>query len=726
MMEPQSVLRTVRPLSGNLLSGLPLTLLMLAGIPAFSQTPKPIPNWSNGQAGTSAGQYAPNQYPQQPQYQQQDPPQPAYQPPPDGQQYQQSQEYQQGYGQALADPDQGGVAPYQPSRALSADQLERMLAPIALYPDNLVSMVLAASTYPAEVSAADQWLHMQGGAPPEQIAAGANAQTTWDPSVKALTAFPQVLDQLSQNLQWTTDVGNAYYNQPQDVMQTVQVLRSRAQSAGNLQSTPQEVVTEEQGNIEIAPPTPQVVYVPAYNPWAVYGAPVDPYPGYSVAGEIGAFVGGLLSYGPGIALDAFAVTPFGWLGWGLDWFAHAIFFGGDVWCSHSYEMHDWGFEHGGGRYWGEHGEMASFRERGGYGQGRDSWQQHAFRSGLDRGSLGGSVMPRALGGGGHGGSYGSTGQQALNHGQQTVGHPQQFAGNPQISRGGTQGHGPAYGGGQQYAGGRTPSVGSGLQYNGGRTPGYSGGQSYPGGRSPSFGGQQYAGGRTPSTGSGLQYNGGRTPGYSGREPYAGGRTPSFSGGQQYAGGRTPNFGSPQQYGENRTPSYGGRQQVYGSGIYNRPVPNYGGGRSAYGNSTAQAYRSPSYNPGPGTRGYSYGASSNNYARGSSGSGGGFHPFGGGRSNSYGGGSYQAPRSSGGFGSHSWGSGGGGFSAPKAPHYSSGGGGHFGGGGGHFGGGGGGGSHFGGGGGGHFGGGGHSGGGGGHSDGGGGHSSGKHH
>src|ERR1700722_19642394 len=193
MMKPQFDLRNA-PLSANSLSGLSLNPLLdakasssargrfgitavmglgllFAGVSAFSQEPTPIPNWNSGQAGTSAGQYAPNQNPQQPQYQQpqyqqpqyqqQAPQQPSYQPPPDGQQYgqpqyqqPQPQGYQQGYGQAIADPDQGGAAPYdggapyQLSRALSPDQLERMLAPIALYPDNLVSMVLAASTYP--------------------------------------------------------------------------------------------------------------------------------------------------------------------------------------------------------------------------------------------------------------------------------------------------------------------------------------------------------------------------------------------------------------------------------------------------------------------------------------------------------------------------------------------------------------------------------------------------
>src|ERR1700738_452591 len=126
-----------------------------------------------------------------------------------------------------------------------------------------------------------------GNAPPEQIAAGASEQGGWDPSVKALTAFPQVLGILAGNLQWTTGLGNAYYNQPQDVLQTVQVLRGRAEQAGNLQSTPQEQVVDNPGYISVAPANPEVVYVPEYNPWVVYGAPVAPYPYFTLGAEVG-------------------------------------------------------------------------------------------------------------------------------------------------------------------------------------------------------------------------------------------------------------------------------------------------------------------------------------------------------------------------------------------------------------------------------------------------------
>src|ERR1035438_9117967 len=115
---------------------------------------------------------------------------------------------------------------YGQPQPLNTQDLEQLVAPIALYPDTLVAQVLTASTYPQQVADADRWRRAQGYASSEQIAAGANAQP-WDPSVKALTAFPQVLAQMNYNLQWTTELGNAYYNQPQDVLDAVQVMRQR-------------------------------------------------------------------------------------------------------------------------------------------------------------------------------------------------------------------------------------------------------------------------------------------------------------------------------------------------------------------------------------------------------------------------------------------------------------------------------------------------------------------
>ena len=219
------------------------------------------------------------------------------------------------------------------------------MAPIALYPDTLVAQVLAASTYPAQVADADHWLQAQGYSSSDQIVAGADVQN-WDPSVKALTAFPQVLSQMGRNLQWTTDLGNAYYNQPQDVFEAVQVMRGRAQAAGNLPSTPQQTVQYDQGYVQVMPANPQVVYVPTYNPWTVYGEQVSPYPGFSLLGAIGSFLGSSpINYGLGIAMTAFSHTPWGWLAWGLNWLAQSVFFHESDYYSHSTTVADWGFRH---------------------------------------------------------------------------------------------------------------------------------------------------------------------------------------------------------------------------------------------------------------------------------------------------------------------------------------------------------------------------------------------
>jgi hypothetical protein len=281
--------------------------------------------------------------------------------------YQQQPEAQQPYSEPPYSPDQAEpqAAPpqgYGQAQPLSAEELEQLVAPIALYPDSLIAQVLTASTYPEQVADADHWRRAQEYAPSEQIAADADQQP-WDPSVKALTAFPRVLAQMDYNLQWATELGNAYYNQPQDLLQAVQVMRERAQAAGTLRSTPQEAVDYEQGNIVLAPVNPQLVYVPEYNPWAVYGQPVSPYPGFSLLDAVGSFIGSSLApaavqFGLGIATTAFLHTPFGLLAWGLDWLAHSVLFNGSDYYSHSGTVADWGLPHGGPRAFSRDGAWA--------------------------------------------------------------------------------------------------------------------------------------------------------------------------------------------------------------------------------------------------------------------------------------------------------------------------------------------------------------------------------
>jgi len=276
----------------------------------------------------------------------------------------------QGYGQAPAW-----------AHALNAAQLEQLVAPIALYPDALVAQVLAASTYSDQIADADHWRQMQGYASPDQIAAGADEQS-WDPSVKALTAFPQVLAQMDRNLQWTTDLGNAYYNQPQDVLEAVQVMRGRAQAAGTLRSTPQQALNYEQGYIQVMPVNPQVVYVPTYNPWTVYGEQVSPYPGFSLFGGEESFLGSSpIEYGLGIAINAFSQTPWGWLAWGLNWLAQSVLFQQSDYYSHSTTVADWGFRHDGLHAYAGRGTFP----RHSYGRTSDGFHQFGGRYNGSRG-----------------------------------------------------------------------------------------------------------------------------------------------------------------------------------------------------------------------------------------------------------------------------------------------------------------------------------------------------
>jgi hypothetical protein len=245
--------------------------------------------------------------------------------------------------------DNGQQATEQP---LGPDQLSQLVAPIALYPDALVAQVLAASTYPTQVVEADRWRQSQGNAPADQIAAGADGHN-WDASVKALTAFPTVLSQMDKNLQWTTDLGNAYYNQPQDVMDAVQGMRQKAQNAGNLRSTPQQTVTAENGAIAIAPANPTVVYVPVYDPWTVWGSPYPPYPGFYYGPPAGIFWGGLaIGFGVGIGIGLWGHWGWGWghwgMGWGPRWGGRGVFYNHNTYITRSSTVINHGYGRPGG------------------------------------------------------------------------------------------------------------------------------------------------------------------------------------------------------------------------------------------------------------------------------------------------------------------------------------------------------------------------------------------
>jgi hypothetical protein len=223
---------------------------------------------------------------------------------------------------AQAPPDQGGQAP--PYAQQTPEQLQRLVAPIALYPDSLVAQVLAASTFPEEVVEADRWVQAHPDLKGQDLGQAVDQQP-WDPSVKALAAFPSVLGNMDKNLSWTSTLGDAYYNQQQDVMDAVQVMRHKAEQAGALKTTPQEVVKEDGPTVEIEPADPDLVYVPAYNPWLVYGYPVVSWPGWYPYPGIW-FGGPYLSFGLGFGIGWFGGFGWGWGHWGFDWHNHYAVF----------------------------------------------------------------------------------------------------------------------------------------------------------------------------------------------------------------------------------------------------------------------------------------------------------------------------------------------------------------------------------------------------------------
>jgi hypothetical protein len=200
------------------------------------------------------------------------------------------------------------------------DQLDSLVAPIALYPDPMLAQVLAASTYPLEIIQLQQWL-LKNKNLKDKALADAVAKESWDPSVQALAALPDVVKRLADDIQWTTDLGNAFLAQQSDVMDAVQRMRKKAQDKGNLKSTEQQKVEtkviESKSVILVEQANPQVVYVPSYNPVVVYGPPIYPYPPiyYPPYGYYGA--GLAISFGIGVAMGAFWGGGWGWgCGWG--------------------------------------------------------------------------------------------------------------------------------------------------------------------------------------------------------------------------------------------------------------------------------------------------------------------------------------------------------------------------------------------------------------------------
>lgn len=237
----------------------------------------------------------------------------------------------------------GQGTPYSPQ------QLQPMVAPIALYPDPMVALILTGATYPDQIVAAADYVHQHEAEHGNELMLSVAAQP-WDPSVKALAEFPGVLSDMSRNLVWTSELGEAYHNQPSDVMTAIQSLRAKAMAAGNLKSSSQLKISQPTPDIiTIMPANAQVVYLPVFSAAVVYGAPVAT-PNYTSSET----AQGALSFGPGIAVGALTAgscCDWGWSAWNANWYHGGVeyhdlaFNGNNAWQ---------GAYYGGFNYYGYH------------------------------------------------------------------------------------------------------------------------------------------------------------------------------------------------------------------------------------------------------------------------------------------------------------------------------------------------------------------------------------
>ncbi len=412
------------------------------------------------------------------------------------------------------------AGPAQPQAPLMApNQLQTLVAPIALYPDALLSQVLVAATYPLEIAEAAQWMQQHRDLQGAQVVDAAR-QMNWDPSIQALVVFPDVLSRLAADIRWTTDLGNAFLAQQNDVMNAVQAMRQQAMASGKLRSNPQETVTTEmdggQPAIDIAPANPEVVYVPYYDPASIWGPPVY---GYYPAWDYAGFGFGFF---PGIYIGGF-FGGLGWggWGWGLNWFHGGIF-------QRPFFFNHYGFA-------GFHGGAA-------LGRGTVAWAHDATHR------MGVAYPNRALSS-----RYGA-------------------ASNARAGVAGSRGFGQSYGATQHSSpAGRTSSAQAGGWNRFGQSgSGYRSSPSYGGSNayrsSPSYGNSNGAGRAAPSyhPNYGSGYGGARTaPGYRAAPSSGGGR--SYGSARPSGGSRSGGGGSVHSSGGGSVRSSGGGGGGHSSG-----------------------------------------------------------------------------------------------------------------------------------------------------------------
>ena len=413
------------------------------------------------------------------------------------------------------DPAAPPTEPVAQQQTLSPQQLDDLVAPIALYPDPLLSQVLVACTYPLEVVEAQQWLQRNRGLQGTALMDAAKQQN-WDASVQALVAMPDVLARLNSDVRWTTDLGNAFLGQQADVMAAVQRMRTRAQANGKLGSNAQETVTTQtqggQSAIVIEPANPDIIYAPVYDPMWVWGPPAwgfyPPlyYPafgfGWGPGFNIGLCFGGWGGWGFG---------GWGGWGWGPNWFGRSVIVNNTF-------FHHYGF-HGGYGYGGGFGGRTVWAHDPMHRMGvaypnRQLTARYAgsrFQAGahMGSGSLGNYAGRNSFGGSRN--SFGG-GRNSLGASRNSFGAPQS-AGREFGNRPGVSGSGYQRFGGSSYAGRSVaPPATAGQRFGGGnsysapRSFGGGGVRSFaPGNSAPRFNGGGFSGGTAP------RFNGGSAP-----------------------------------------------------------------------------------------------------------------------------------------------------------------------------------------------------------------------
>jgi uncharacterized protein DUF3300 len=353
------------------------------------------------------------------------------------------------------------------------EELEQILAPIALHPDPLISQILMASTYPLEVVQADRWAKQNKSLKGDAVTAALEKQD-WDPSVKSLVAFPEVLTMMSEKLDWTQKLGDAFLADQKKVLDTIQALRAKAQAAGNLKTTKEQTVIVEEKIIKIEPANPQVIYVPTYNPTVVYGSwPYPAYPPYAYYPP-GYVASSMMMFGAGMAMGAAFSGAWGY-GWG-----NADYHGGSVKIDNSRNTNFSGNNIDRGKYANqlpaggkgdfrhnpEHRKGVSYRDQGtaqkfnraSTSDSIKSREQFRGRAEQGRQDIGrGGVSDRASGGQGGLGDRGGGGGPGGDRGGGGLGGDRGGAG----SRGGAGGGGSSFGGGSGSRGGAFEGVGGG-------------------------------------------------------------------------------------------------------------------------------------------------------------------------------------------------------------------------------------------------------------------------